>query len=110
MIKELDSTISLVKELRLRSWARTHYVSAAQRKETWNPVVLDEMKIKDQEMSESEENSMDARVTSMFVPLAPAVNRRLDEAHIEASAPHIIKMHDAATRRRAYQVEDLMAE
>ncbi|QDT94220.1 hypothetical protein [Gimesia algae] len=110
MSKELDSTISLAKELRLRSWARTHYVSADQRKETWNPVVLEEMKIKDQEMSESEENSMNVRVSSMFVPLAPAVNRRLDEAHVEVSAPHILKMQDVAARRREHLVEDLMAE
>ncbi|QDU17828.1 hypothetical protein CA11_56770 [Gimesia maris] len=110
MSKELNSTISMVRELRLRSWARTHYVTADQRKETWNPVVLDEMKIKDQEMSESEENSVNVRVSSMFVPLAPAVSRRLDEAHVEASAPHIIKMHDVAARRRDHLVEDLMAE
>ena len=63
MSKELNSTISMVRELRLRSWARTHYVTADQRKETWNPVVLDEMNIKDQEMSESEENSVNVRVS-----------------------------------------------
>lgn len=89
---------SLLTEFRMRRWARTHYVSAEERKSTWNPIVLDEMKIKDQEMHEAEENSNKARVSSMYVPLAPETITRIDEPHAEAAPPHILKMQDPAAR------------
>lgn len=98
MKKEVSAASSLAAEFRMRRWARTHYVSSDQRKETWNPIVLDEMRMKDQEMSEAEDNSMKARVSSMYVPLAPGVSCRIDEAHHDASAPHILKMQDPSTR------------
>ncbi|MCA9017899.1 MAG: hypothetical protein KDA77_21420 [Planctomycetaceae bacterium] len=98
MKKEASAATSLAAEFRLRRWARMHYVSSDQRKETWNPIVLDEMRMKDQEMREAEDNSMNARVSSMYVPLAPGVICRIDEAHEEASTPHILKMQDPATR------------
>lgn len=39
----------LVRELRLRKWAREHFVAAELRKPTWHPIVLDEMNLRDQE-------------------------------------------------------------
>jgi hypothetical protein len=38
-----------IEEIRLRTWARENYVSEDERDETWHPVVLDEMRIKDGE-------------------------------------------------------------
>jgi len=110
MKKGENTVASLAAELRMRRWARLHYVSSDQRKETWNPIVLDEMRRKDQEMLEAEDNSMKARVSSMYVPLAPGVRRRLDEAHEEVSTPHIIKMHDASTRYLQNLANELAGE
>ncbi|MEX0702733.1 MAG: hypothetical protein WD069_11625 [Planctomycetales bacterium] len=42
--------MDLIKELRLRRWARTHYVSAARRRPEWHAVVLDEMRLKEAEL------------------------------------------------------------
>ena len=45
---EVES-VDLVEEIRLRTWARKHYASPAERDETWHPIILDEMSRKDQE-------------------------------------------------------------
>lgn len=37
------SDIDLVEEMRLRTWARRNYVSAADRDDGWHPIILDEM-------------------------------------------------------------------
>ncbi len=47
------STIDFVRELRLRQWARQHWVSCEARRSTWHPIVLDEMSIKDGELQRS---------------------------------------------------------
>jgi hypothetical protein len=96
MKQEAQTATSLIAEFRMRRWARMNYVSPDQRIETWNPIVLDEMKMKDLEMVETEDNSMKARVSSMYVPLAPGAKNRIDEAHIEASTPHILNMQEAS--------------
>jgi hypothetical protein len=44
-----------LEEIRLRRWAREHYVGADERDEAWHPIVLDEMRIKDQEMDDADE-------------------------------------------------------
>ena len=45
-----EKSISLIQELRLRQWARRNYVpSEARRDDEWHPVVLDEMRRRDQE-------------------------------------------------------------
>ena len=41
----------LVRELRLRKWARENFVTLDQRKPTWHPIVLDEMILRDREMA-----------------------------------------------------------
>ncbi len=50
------TTVDAIKELRLRSWARTNYVPPPRRKHTWHPVVLDEMARRDAEIKASYEN------------------------------------------------------
>jgi hypothetical protein len=41
--------LDLIEELRLRRWAREHYVPRSQRENSWHPVVHDEMTQKDRE-------------------------------------------------------------
>jgi hypothetical protein len=47
------SELDLIEELRLRRWAREHYVPRSQRQHAWHPVVHDEMTKKDRERGES---------------------------------------------------------
>jgi hypothetical protein len=46
-VTELD----FIEEIRLRCWARENYVASDDRDESWHPVVLDEMRMKDLEAS-----------------------------------------------------------
>ena len=41
--------VDFIEELRLRRWARENYVTAAERAESWHPIILEEMRLKDQE-------------------------------------------------------------
>ncbi len=50
VVAELD----FIEELRLRRWARQHYVPAEERDSSWHPVVLDEMDKKDYDVVEPE--------------------------------------------------------
>lgn len=43
--------VDFIEELKLRRWAREHYVTNEQRQQSWHPVVLDEMARKDREGS-----------------------------------------------------------
>ncbi|MBI3866773.1 MAG: hypothetical protein HY290_33250 [Planctomycetia bacterium] len=58
----------LVEELRLRRWAREHYVAAAFRDQLWHTVVLDEMRRRDDELAAA---GAYAEVARRVVPLAP---------------------------------------
>jgi hypothetical protein len=51
-ITSLD--LDLIEELRLRRWAREHYVPQGQRQTAWHPVVHDEMTKKDREETDPE--------------------------------------------------------
>jgi hypothetical protein len=46
VLAELD----FIEELRLRRWAREHYVTREQREDSWHPVVHEEMEKKDFEL------------------------------------------------------------
>lgn len=50
-MERMSAEIDFIEELRLRRWAREHYVSAERRETAWHPVVIDEMRRKDREMS-----------------------------------------------------------
>ena len=43
--------LDLIEELKLRRWAREHYVPRGERERSWHPVVLDEMEKKDRDLS-----------------------------------------------------------
>jgi hypothetical protein len=70
--------IDLIRELRLRQWARTHYVPAQQRVTSWHPVVLDEMHRRDEELHASE--AFGTSTQSGYVPLAPDTRFEFAEA------------------------------
>ena len=70
MIAEsLPLQLDLVDELRLRRWARLHFTSVDQRNPRWHPVVLDEMRLKDEELESQASDSAGRR----YVPIAPEV-------------------------------------
>ena len=45
--------IDLIEELRLRRWARENYVPADERDRGWHPIIQEEMRRKDGEVSEA---------------------------------------------------------
>ena len=57
MLRSDTSGIDLIRELRLRHWARTNYVPEELRPDDWHPVVLDEMRRRDEELGESRARS-----------------------------------------------------
>ena len=63
------ASIDLIRELRLRQWARTHYVPADMRSRSWHPLVLDEMRRRDEELLEA--GTLTNRTRSIYVPLVP---------------------------------------
>ena len=54
MPSSVGAEVDFIEELRLRRWAREHYVPVDRREATWHPVVLDEMHRKDLERREVE--------------------------------------------------------
>ena len=47
------SEVDFIEELRLRRWARENYVPADERDTAWHPIILEEMRRKDGEVSEA---------------------------------------------------------
>ena len=43
------NSVDAIEEMRMRSWARRHYEPAAYRSSNLHPIILDEMRHKDQE-------------------------------------------------------------
>jgi hypothetical protein len=50
MTSPVSTELDLIEELRLRRWAREHYVAGGQRLPSWHPVVHEEMNKKDLEL------------------------------------------------------------
>ena len=63
------ASIDLIRELRLRQWARTHYVPVGLRSHSWHPLVLAEMRRRDEELLEA--GALTNRTRSIYVPLVP---------------------------------------
>ncbi len=42
-----------IEELRMRRWARENYVPVGERDRAWHPIILEEMRRKDGEVSEA---------------------------------------------------------
>ena len=49
----LLSEVDFIDELRMRRWARENYVPAGERDRAWHPIILEEMRRKDGEVSEA---------------------------------------------------------
>lgn len=49
---EVDISLDPIEEIRLRTWARRNYTSEDERDQEWHPVILDEMRRKDEELEE----------------------------------------------------------
>jgi len=47
-----SADVDLIEELRLRRWARENYVPPPQRDPNWHPIILEEMRRKDDEVNE----------------------------------------------------------
>ncbi|MCA9088607.1 MAG: hypothetical protein KDA90_08215 [Planctomycetaceae bacterium] len=51
MVMDPELSVDPVEEIRLRVWARQHYVPAGERRNL-HPVILDEMRRRDEELAE----------------------------------------------------------
>ncbi len=88
MSHQTNSQINVIRELRLRRWARNHYVPAEERLSTWNPVVLEEMMVRDREIQSQLENA--PPLVSQFVPLSPEPVNILHPAHENQNEPKLL--------------------
>jgi hypothetical protein len=57
MMSAVSSELDLIEELRLRRWAREHYVPRSQRQSAWHPIVHEEMSKRDRETGDGEVTS-----------------------------------------------------
>ncbi|MFM8274722.1 MAG: hypothetical protein ACKODX_20660 [Gemmata sp.] len=53
MSSALLTEVDFIEELRLRRWARENYVPSDEREASWRPIILEEMRRKDGEVSEA---------------------------------------------------------
>jgi hypothetical protein len=52
MANSVMAELDFIEELRLRRWAREHYVPHGERHQSWHPVIHEEMGKKDEEVRE----------------------------------------------------------
>lgn len=50
----VSAELDFIEELRLRRWAREHYVPSCEREPRWHPIIHDEMARKEHEASDGE--------------------------------------------------------
>lgn len=50
MSSAVMAEVDFIEELRLRRWAREHYVPVEQRSRSWHPIILEEMNRKDEDV------------------------------------------------------------
>ena len=53
MVRSVTVEVDVIDELRLRRWARETYVAPNERDRAWHPIILEEMRRKDGEVSEA---------------------------------------------------------
>ena len=82
------SNVDLVKEFRLRRWARCHYVTASERCDSWHPIVLNEMSKRD---LERDLESFQQPPSPGFVPLEPVGFHLLHGPHKFPEEPKVIR-------------------
>ena len=84
--------MDLLKELRLRRWARENYVAPSARDASWDAVVLDEMRLRDEEVAKADLVAAATRI----VPLMP-ITLFLDGPHPGPPTPHFLTKPADAT-------------
>ncbi|MCH7988300.1 MAG: hypothetical protein IID46_04015 [Planctomycetes bacterium] len=82
------SHVDLIKELRLRRWARTHYVTKSERSDSWDSIVLNEMSKRD---LERDLEAFEQVLLSDFVPLEPIDIRRFHSPHQLPEEPKVFR-------------------
>ncbi len=80
------ASFDLIRELRLRNWARQHYVPRSQRGRNWHPIVLEEMAFRDAELAEQPGEYR----PSAYVPLEPMETYYIDPPHASVPTPKLI--------------------
>ena len=50
-VEDVSTDLDPIQEMRLRTWARQNYLPEDERDLQWHPVILDEMRQKDDELS-----------------------------------------------------------
>jgi hypothetical protein len=78
--------MDMVKELRLRRWARENYVPVEERSPDWDAVILDEMQIRDEDFASIIPRDEPG---SKLVPLEPATFI-FDTPHLGPTSPHFL--------------------
>jgi hypothetical protein len=64
MLSSVGAEVDFIEELRLRRWAREHYVPSAERELSWHPVVLDEMARKELDLQPKDQDLVAAFVSA----------------------------------------------
>lgn len=103
--------MDILKELRLRRWARENYVSHEERQSSWHPIVLEEMQRKDDELQDAVSGvpaefafAEDRQALqwpeldpgARIVPLLPTP-LRLDPPHLGPTMPHFLSRPNVET-------------
>ena len=78
--------MDMLKELRLRRWARENFVSPEERSADWHQVVLDEMRLRDAELAAMLSGGY---FGSNLVPLEPTTYF-FDVPHLGPTQPHFL--------------------
>ena len=95
MVQSNRGKTDAIKELRLRRWARKNYVAPERRGDSWHPIVLEEMRVRDQErLTEPDEPYRG----SHYVPLMPAGVRMIHQGHEKCADPKMLR-HLVETER-----------
>lgn len=93
MLRSRFRPVDPVEELRLRCWARRNYVPNRERESSWNPVVLEEMQARDEELSTAGD-PMDVLAANL-VPLEPEILRVLDPGQVMPPVPKLLRERTA---------------
>jgi len=87
MIDPMKTDIDAVEELQLRRWARENYIPAEERDGLWHPVLLEELRRRDQELAEA--YTLPSRAHAI-VPLVPFDVLKLHQAHASPPSPNFL--------------------
>lgn len=87
--------MDMLKELRLRRWARENFVLPEERSADWHEIVLDEMRIRDAELAAMLSAGL---IGSALVPLEPTTYF-FDVPHLGPAQPHFLSKPNSETRK-----------